>query len=254
MEIKARTMCLILTLLLVNAPLLADDRQFVVYIVTDHACTLEVTDEEAVIAGEVLNLGEIKAGQTRDFTVSEGSPLFFTCKAGNGAEATITLGGAIPANGAIIEFELADRVQMLDQFEANQGIVLDRRTGLSWRQTDNGFGVNWSEAQSYCTSLGREWDLPTFDQLSSLPNVKFGAMRRIADHWVSPLFKLDGHWFWSKTTKMDPKYGLVAWGLTLKVDYMATDKEQRLREETIYQLSVSRSGPGLRALCVRSVK
>jgi hypothetical protein len=54
----------------------------------------------------------------------------------------------------------------------DNGTVVDTRSGLMWAAEDNGKGVNWLEAKSYCENyLGggyNDWRMPTQDELAGL--------------------------------------------------------------------------------------
>jgi hypothetical protein len=54
----------------------------------------------------------------------------------------------------------------------NDGTVLDTRTRLMWAAKDNGDGINWSDAKSYCANYRgggyTDWRLPAQDELVGL--------------------------------------------------------------------------------------
>ena len=54
----------------------------------------------------------------------------------------------------------------------SMGMVLDTRTNLMWSGKDNDFGINWSEANSYCENYRggcyTDWRMPTMDELEEL--------------------------------------------------------------------------------------
>ena len=54
----------------------------------------------------------------------------------------------------------------------NNGTVVDTRSGLMWASEDNGKGVNWQEAKSYCENYKgggyNDWRMPTQDELVGL--------------------------------------------------------------------------------------
>jgi len=54
----------------------------------------------------------------------------------------------------------------------NNGTVLDTRTGLMWAAKDNGSGINWANAKSYCENYRgsgySDWRMPTQDDLAGL--------------------------------------------------------------------------------------
>jgi hypothetical protein len=67
----------------------------------------------------------------------------------------------IPAWGADQRFELQD-----------DGSVKDQQTGLIWAPQDNGAGITWLNALTYCKnySLGnhKDWRMPTAEELATL--------------------------------------------------------------------------------------
>ncbi len=54
----------------------------------------------------------------------------------------------------------------------NDGTVLDTRTNLMWAAKDNGSGINWANAKSYCENYRgggySDWRMPTQDELVGL--------------------------------------------------------------------------------------
>jgi hypothetical protein len=50
----------------------------------------------------------------------------------------------------------------------DRGLVRDALTGLVWEQQPNTEAMTWSDAQSYCLSLGSGFRLPTLKELDSL--------------------------------------------------------------------------------------
>lgn len=54
----------------------------------------------------------------------------------------------------------------------DNGTVSDTRTGLMWAAKDNGAGINWADARSYCIHYRgggyTDWRMPTQDELAGL--------------------------------------------------------------------------------------
>ncbi len=54
----------------------------------------------------------------------------------------------------------------------DDGTVLDTKTKLMWAARDNGYDINWAEAQHYCenyhTGGYTDWRMPTQDELEGL--------------------------------------------------------------------------------------
>jgi hypothetical protein len=48
------------------------------------------------------------------------------------------------------------------------GLVHDTLTGLVWQQQGSTTAMTWADAQSYCSSLGSGFRLPTLKELDSL--------------------------------------------------------------------------------------
>jgi len=65
------------------------------------------------------------------------------------------------------------QIQSESRFIINKdGTVLDTKTKLMWAVRDNGSGISWKEAKSYCENYPaggyKDWRLPTSDELTSL--------------------------------------------------------------------------------------
>jgi hypothetical protein len=56
--------------------------------------------------------------------------------------------------------------------DAKGGVVLDTKTNLMWASRDNGSGINWLNAKSYCENYRgggyTDWRIPTQDELAGL--------------------------------------------------------------------------------------
>jgi formylglycine-generating enzyme required for sulfatase activity len=77
------------------------------------------------------------------------------------------------------------------------GEVQDTQTGLVWQQADSGAppGLAWSDAQSYCASLGlngRSWRVPSIKELPML--VDESKSSPAIDTNVFPSAGRDGYW------------------------------------------------------------
>ena len=61
----------------------------------------------------------------------------------------------------------------------NNGTVMDTKTGLMWAAKDNGGGINWANAKSYCENYRgggyTDWRMPTQDELAGLYDPKVMA-------------------------------------------------------------------------------
>ena len=74
----------------------------------------------------------------------------------------------------------------------------DLQTKLVWTIADNGYGVTWSQAASYCRTLKlgdfKDWTLPAIDDLQHLFG---GPVSQNGYHIIAPL-RLTG-WQWSSS-------------------------------------------------------
>jgi hypothetical protein len=99
-----------------------------------------------------------------------------------------------------------------DYVNNGNGTITDRATGLTWTQNDNGDGVIWDEALSYCEALNLggtgDWRLPNIKELQSI--VDFSRSPDATNSpAIDPLFTLtpivdelgQNDWgYWSSTT------------------------------------------------------
>ncbi len=142
--------------------------------------------------------------------------------------------GVIPASGQIACFDAAGaeiscpgtgqdgesrlgRAWPTPRFEARADCVLDRLTGLVWRQTADltGGPVHWPEALAAVADLGRRsgdnesWRLPNINELESLVDCSAHCPALAAGHSFRALHDV----YWSSTTSFfEPDW---AWALYL---------------------------------------
>ncbi len=84
-------------------------------------------------------------------------------------------------------------------------VARDSRTGLEWTRHDDGAGLDWNKAESYCQALAigdaRSWRLPDVAELRRL----YGAPTRIpcgnATCAVDPVFTLTSPYVWTATAR-----------------------------------------------------
>jgi hypothetical protein len=99
------------------------------------------------------------------------------------------------------------------RFETDEGIVLDRLTGLTWTRNTNpaGFPLTWEEAMGYVAGMNREQALGYTDW--RLPNRR--ELRSVMSHQTRKPALPEGHpftniftgWVWTSTTAMiNPAY------------------------------------------------
>ena len=62
----------------------------------------------------------------------------------------------------------------------NNGTVLDTRTGLMWAEKDNGSGIGWQGAKSYCENYRgggyTDWRMPTYSELEMLHDTRIDGI------------------------------------------------------------------------------
>jgi polyisoprenoid-binding protein YceI len=123
----------------------------------------------------------------------------------------------------------------------NDAAIVDTQTELEWTRIDNGHDISWPNAQRFCHELGRNWRLPTVDELSSIYDAKMPIGVRCGENRcrVPELFDLTGTWFWSAdSVGNDGSDGAeLAWGL--------------LMVNGVHTKSVKALADGSRALCTR---
>jgi hypothetical protein len=71
------------------------------------------------------------------------------------------------------EYTAAGEITRDDRFIAYaDGTVLDTKTNLMWAAKDNGSGINWADAKTYCENYRggghKDWRMPLRDELAGL--------------------------------------------------------------------------------------
>jgi tetratricopeptide (TPR) repeat protein len=96
---------------------------------------------------------------------------------------------------------------------SDDGIVKDKKTGLEWSQSDNGFAVRGKDAKRYCENKRDGWRLPSVDELEGIDDKGgIGATQCGSEICqISPLFHLTGYYFWSDTQNGTSLFGAKAW-------------------------------------------
>ena len=63
----------------------------------------------------------------------------------------------------------------------DNGTVMDTKTGLMWAAKDNGGGINWANAKTYCDNYRgggyTDWRMPTQDELAGLYDPKTSTLK-----------------------------------------------------------------------------
>jgi hypothetical protein len=102
---------------------------------------------------------------------------------------------------------------MIRFINSKEGVVLDTKTNLMWATKDNGSGISWTNAKSYCDNYRgggyTDWRMPTQDELAEL--YASGAHK----HKI----KLTSFFPWASETRGSEaavflfNYGKRSWGL-----------------------------------------
>jgi len=89
----------------------------------------------------------------------------------------------------------------------NNGTVVDTRTNLMWASKDNGSGVTWEQAKSYCENFRgggyTDWRMPTKDELEGLYD--YSIERGAECHElirITELLNLTCRWVWAKEMRL----------------------------------------------------
>lgn len=125
-----------------------------------------------------------------------------------------------------------------DVWLVSEGVLEQVRSGLQWRQRDNGRDVSWQEAREYCDGLGvagGAWQLPTASELLSLYDPTDSATASCGGSTckVSALFELSSPYSWTN----NEAGGESAWYVSLEHGRQFADSVRVLSS--------------YRALCVR---
>ena len=88
----------------------------------------------------------------------------------------------------------------------DNGTVSDTQTGLMWAAKDNGSGINWADAKSYCKNYRgggfADWRMPTQDELAGLYNAAKTYMSDCGyDVHLSELIRLTCTAPWASETR-----------------------------------------------------
>jgi len=114
----------------------------------------------------------------------------------------------------------------------------DPATGLTWARQDNGTDVHWTQARSYCTSLGlggySNWRLPTIEEIAAMYDA--GEVNKCgqAECHIKAGITLSSDFAWSNSAG---KASSEAWGF----DFINGARASLIRTVWISK----------RALCVR---
>ena len=106
---------------------------------------------------------------------------------------------------------------IVNDFDINSDVVVDRATSRSWQKTGSPYALNWQEAHSYISFLNRihfgglcSWRLPTLDELLSLLNESPEQTGTFSDPQRKWLWSCDLH---GKTER---------WFINLDMGYVAS--------------------------------
>ncbi len=81
-----------------------------------------------------------------------------------------------------------------ERFRDENGVVVDRKTGLTWQNSGLAIAADWSGAFGACAALGDEWQLPTIKELATLVD-RARAQDALYPVFVNPA----GARYWSST-------------------------------------------------------
>ncbi|MBK7000389.1 MAG: caspase family protein [Rhodoferax sp.] len=84
-----------------------------------------------------------------------------------------------------------------DRFQESGVVITDTQTGLQWTKADNGSGINWNEAKSYCANKGGGWRLPSVNELQGIYDRSQSNPCGTSTCRTSRKFRLTDWWFWS---------------------------------------------------------
>ncbi len=88
------------------------------------------------------------------------------------------------------------------------GTIIDKATGLTWQQGDNGKATSWKSALAYCEGLSlagkKDWRLPNAKELQSIVDYS-RSPATTGTAAISSLFKVTTveSWYWSSTTHLE---------------------------------------------------
>lgn len=118
-------------------------------------------------------------------------------------------------------------------YKEKEGVVFDTKTNLMWAAKDNGSGINWANAKSYCENYRgggySDWRMPTQDELAEL--YASGA------HEDKIKLTEEERWVWASEKR------------GIEPALFSFDKGKRLWGDLVLRLAGN-----LRALPVRSIK
>jgi hypothetical protein len=87
------------------------------------------------------------------------------------------------------------------------GLVRDALTGLVWQQQGSGTAMTWADAQSYCSSLGSGFRLPTLKEIDSLVDITLLSGPAPDE----PFPSTGDEEFWTSTSYTNPDGSSVAY-------------------------------------------
>jgi hypothetical protein len=84
--------------------------------------------------------------------------------------------------------------------DQGDGTLRDQQSGLTWTLADNGDGIQWNNAKTYCARKGAGWDLPSAKELLAIYDASGTVTTRCGELTckVSSQFRLTGYEFWSR--------------------------------------------------------
>lgn len=117
------------------------------------------------------------------------------------------------ASGVAAEAASLARAADGSRYQVEADTLIDRRTGLEWQLSDNGFDIAWDQARDYCVQQGNGWRLPDLDELASIDDSTEAVACGLNFCHAAAAFHLSGGWFWSGQLKDATQ----AWGYNLDI-------------------------------------
>jgi hypothetical protein len=94
------------------------------------------------------------------------------------------------------------------------GLIQDTLTGLVWQQQASTTTVTWTAADTYCSSAGAGFRLPTFRELLSIVDLTVASPGPTINQTVFPNTPAD--WFWTSSPYGGPDSSGLAWGVAFE--------------------------------------
>ncbi len=104
-------------------------------------------------------------------------------------------------------------------FEADNSLLIDKKTALMWPVQDNGYDVSWQAAKRFCLNFNlagySDWRMPSQQELASLYRLQ-GV--EFSDYYIVKEIRISACCLWAQDTRgpkvasFDFAYGNKDWG------------------------------------------